>query len=380
MKLSAVCQLSFLTLICISPLRGQSQSLGVALDNTNLVWTTSPSNLTSRPFLAVTDVSYDGVDSVQSGNTFVPSSTSWLQTTVVGPGTLSFWWTVSSLAPDELEFSVNSVLQESISGDTVDWTFRLYELPAGTNILRWSYVKDATVNDGVDAGWLDQVIYTTNAPMPLQEAVNTCGVTWTTGGNVNPTYWSGQTNVSMDGKAAESGAIYSRQESWMQTVVSGISNISFQWRVSSETNLDFLQFYTNDVLVSAISGEVTAWRSNFHRFSAQTTNTLKWRYVKNDFDVLFKGQDRGWVDKVTFSPPLRAFPYTMTSPTRLPDGRFRLTIMGEVGCACRVQYSTNLSLTNWTTLTNFTTTTANSIITDAGASNSTQRFYLGVSP
>jgi hypothetical protein len=49
---------------------------------------------------------------------------------------------------------------------------------------------------------------TTGPDIPLGTALNTTLPIWTTGGNANPTYWAGQTNVShTDGKAAESGAI-----------------------------------------------------------------------------------------------------------------------------------------------------------------------------
>lgn len=370
----------------------RSQTLGVALDNTNLVWTTSPSNATTRPWLVTTTYTetYDGVDAVASGNKFVANSQSWLQTTVTGPGTLSFWWSVSSVWPDALEFRVDDVFQENIY-DFVDWSYRTYPIPAGTHTVKWAYVKDGSINDGTDQGYLDRVLYTTSAPILLAEAVNTCGIVWTTGGNDNPTYWAGQTNVTADGKAAESGAIYGTQESWMRVVVSGVSNVSFLWRVSSETNWDWLEFYTNSYVhdpitppanyAARISGEVTTWRSNFFKLSPSVTNTLTWRYVKNDFDVLPKGQDRGWVDKVIFSPaPPCSFAYTLTNPAWLSDGRFQMTIVGAAGTAGRVQFSTNLAQTNWTTLTNFTNTSTSTPFIDGAASNSLQRFYRTVSP
>src|SRR5262249_7876494 len=160
---------------------------------------------------------------------------------------------------------------------------------------------------GADKGWVDQVIYTTNPPIPLQAALNTCGVTWISGGNTNPTYWNAETNVSHDGKlAAQSGAIYNNQESWLQATVVGVTNLNFWWKVSSETNYDFLEFYTNGILARRISGELN-WQSNYFALTS-ATNTLKWRYVKNDLDLLPRGQDRGWLDQVTFGPPLKAFP------------------------------------------------------------------------
>jgi len=378
-------------LVGVSCDSARSQTLGVALDNTNLVWTTSPSNSTSRPWTVTTDYSttYDGVDAAASGNRFVANSQSWVQTSVAGPGTLSFWWSISSVWPDSLEFRVDDVLQDSIF-DAVDWNYRQYAIPAGAHTVKWAYVKDGSINDGIDQGFVDQVAYSTSPPPPLSVTLNTCGAVWTSGGNTNPTYWTGQTNVSSDGKAAESGAVYSTQESWLRVVVSGVSNVSFLWRVSSETNLDWLEFYTNSYVhdpfnppsnyAVRVSGEVTTWRSNFFRLAPAATNTLTWRYVKNDFDFFAKGQDRGWVDRVSLGGLSGAFAFAIAEPVRLPDGRFQLSLVGESGCPCRVQFSTNIATTNWTTFTNLTTFAEMSPVIDLGATGSVTRFYRAVSP
>lgn len=367
----------------ISESAATSIPLGVALDNTNLVWITS----TNYPWYGTNDVTYDGVDAAVSGNRYLSNSISWLQTTVIGPGTLSFWWKVDSDPTDSLEFYIAGVFQDQTAGTgpSADWSYRTYAIPVGTNTLTWQYVKDAQFNSGADRGWVDQVIYTTGPPIPLQDALNSCGVVWTSGGNANPTYWTGETNVTHDGsKAAQSGAIYNLQESWIETTVTGVTSVSFWWKVSSENDpqphvpYDKLQFYIDGVSQALIDGEVN-WQQKTYSLSS-LVHTLRWAYSKDDSDLFPKGQDRGWLDQVVFSPPLRAFPYTLTNSARLPDGRIQMSVVGEVGCACRVQFSTNLALTNWTTLTNFTTANASSLVTDAGASNSPQRFYRGVSP
>src|SRR5439155_12342514 len=105
-----------------------------------------------------------------------------------------------------------------------------------------------------------------------------------------------------------SGAIYTSQESWMQAVVSGVTNVSFWWKVSSQTNDDFLEFYTNGVLARRISGVVN-WQSNFFNLPA-TTNTLRWRYFMTSFvdPSLPLGQNAGWVDQVAFNPTNTTLP------------------------------------------------------------------------
>src|SRR5439155_16348623 len=131
----------------------QAVSLGVALDNTNLIWVTGA----DYPWYSATDVTYDGVDAAASGNQYIADSTSWLQTSVVGPGTLSFWWKVNTDPSVDLEFYIAGALQDQINGSD-DWSYRTYAIPAGTNVLQWQFVKVGSVNSGTDRGWLDQVI------------------------------------------------------------------------------------------------------------------------------------------------------------------------------------------------------------------------------
>src|SRR3954469_22571503 len=70
-------------------------SLGNALDAPELVWTTGGTGGSGWVFEAQDlfggDNTFDGVDSARSGVT-LNGGESWLQTTVTGPGTISFWW------------------------------------------------------------------------------------------------------------------------------------------------------------------------------------------------------------------------------------------------------------------------------------------------
>jgi hypothetical protein len=284
-------------------------SLGVALGAPDLVWETSP----TYPWLATNPPAptFDGQHSGMSGNRFVNDSTSWVQTTVVGPGLLTFWWKVDSdvfpqppeepYSFDALELTLDDELQERIMGQ-VDWNYRSYSIPHGTHTVRWAYVKDSQYHWGEDRAWLDQVSFTTNGAAPaLEVALNTCGVIWETGGDGWAAEWFSQANVTQDGLwAAQSGAIYHNQTNWIQTVVTGVTNVSFWWKVSSQTNADVLEFYTNSVLAKRISGEVN-WQSNFFALAAGTTNVLKWLYRRDT--LLSGGANCGWLDRVTFNPP-----------------------------------------------------------------------------
>jgi len=76
----------------------------------------------------------------------------------------------------------------------------------------------------------------------------------------------------------------------------------FWWKVSSEENYDFLQFYIDGELQHQISGEVD-WQEKSYIVSGQGSHTLKWRYYKDFCED--EGEDCGWVDYVqwTGTPP-----------------------------------------------------------------------------
>lgn len=137
----------------------QVLGLGTAVDTTRIVWTTGG----DAAWFPQQVVTHDGVDAAESGNV-VDGGVSSLETTVVGPGTLTFWWKVDSEAYyDRLEFYLNGVLQTGdlapISG-SVDWQQRSLVIPEGEQALRWVYRKDESVSEGADTGWLDEVVYT----------------------------------------------------------------------------------------------------------------------------------------------------------------------------------------------------------------------------
>ncbi|MFZ2069999.1 MAG: hypothetical protein WAV32_00005, partial [Halobacteriota archaeon] len=84
---------------------------------------------------------------------------SWLETTVSGPGTLSFYWNVSSEKYfDRLEFYIDGMARDRISGN-VDWQQKTYQISSGSHTLKWRYVKDDGVSRGYDCGWLDRITF-----------------------------------------------------------------------------------------------------------------------------------------------------------------------------------------------------------------------------
>ncbi|MEK7477444.1 MAG: hypothetical protein AAB152_17620 [Candidatus Coatesbacteria bacterium] len=131
-------------------------TLGEAVDNVPLAWTTG-GNANWFPETAVT---YFGGDAAQSGD-INNSQSCYLQTTVTGPGALTFYWRVDSESGfDYLTFLIDGTPQAGAISGSVAWTQKTFAIPAGAHTLRWQYSKDGSVTTGADAGWVDQVVFT----------------------------------------------------------------------------------------------------------------------------------------------------------------------------------------------------------------------------
>src|SRR5262249_26852631 len=155
---------------------------------------------------------------------------------------------------------------------------------------------------------------------------------WSGGGD---TPWFGQSTYFHSApSAAQSGRIGDGQESWIETTVAGPGPLTFWWKVSSETNYDFLEFYVNDVLQSnSISGEVD-WHQQT-MLLPPGTQTLRWRYTKDkDTNI---GLDAAWLDDVAFVPV--SWLELAGPPT---NGQCSLIIYAPQGKVYELQCSTNL--------------------------------------
>ncbi|MEY4568901.1 MAG: hypothetical protein RLZZ398_340 [Verrucomicrobiota bacterium] len=136
--------------------------LATSLDTTGLVWTQGG----NAPWFGQSTTTRDATDAAQSG-TIGHSQESWMETTVAGPGTLTYWWKVSSQSGgDFLEFHLDGVLQAGRISGTVDWVQKTYPLTAGPHTLRWRYLKNANTVTGSDAAWVDQIEWTPSATDP----------------------------------------------------------------------------------------------------------------------------------------------------------------------------------------------------------------------
>ncbi|MBU1752825.1 PEGA domain-containing protein [bacterium] len=360
-----------------------------------------------------TDYYCYGTAAAQSGY-ITHNQQTYLQTQVVGTGTLNFYWKVSSQSYcDYLRFSIEGNEQDAISGEA-GWTKTTYFIPAGTHTLKWAYAKDSSVSSGSDCGWLDKVefipwgqitgsvLYTgtksgalhsavfnnqqfigtpiaekttefngpgsvnyalevppgtyylrayldvchdggpteydpigiygslsaayypwqiISTPEPvgvgsraivsgkdielnhkvilrnlLAEGLDNAGLVWKTGGAVN--WLTDYYNYFYGNASAQSDRIQDNQETYIQTEVTGTGTLKFYWKVSSQSNYDYLRFSIDGIEQDKISS-AREWTQMSYVVSGGT-HTLKWVYTKDSSG--YSGSDCGWIDRVEFIP------------------------------------------------------------------------------
>ena len=136
--------------------------LGDAVDNTGLSLTTGGN---ASWFAQTSDYIHDG-DAARSG-WVSDNQESWMEGGVTGPGVLRFYWRVSSERSwDYLQFYVDGQKRDEISGET-DWRLQSYDIGPGVHALKWRYVKDGSVSNGTDCGWVDKVEFVSSVSLPL---------------------------------------------------------------------------------------------------------------------------------------------------------------------------------------------------------------------
>jgi len=153
---------------------------------------TQPASPSIHRWFTQSAVVHEGNDAAQSRG-----ASSEVGFQVTGPGTLSFWWKVSSNRTngylrfqsshrDITLFNSHPVARAavaptalgspvSLSGE-VDWHQLEFRLGAGTHGLRWSYSSVPATRKGADAGWLDQIQFHPDPILPFKLSFNSTQV------------------------------------------------------------------------------------------------------------------------------------------------------------------------------------------------------------
>lgn len=132
--------------------------LGTAVDAPALPWIQGGN---TNWFWQV-NVAHDGSAAAQSG-AIGDNQETWFQATTNGPGSLLFWWKVSSEPNDFLEFYAYTATQTQavarISGNANWQQCAVFLSATNPYTMKWRYVKNGSVSQGADAGWVDQITW-----------------------------------------------------------------------------------------------------------------------------------------------------------------------------------------------------------------------------
>lgn len=120
-------------------------------------------------------VAHDGDTAMRSGD-IDDGQTSWIEVTVTGAGTLSFWWRASSESYKGTLYDLARLTVDGVSvipdiGGEIGWRSESVSISGGgAHVVRWAYIKDSLNSSGEDCAWLDEVSWTPSVAMePLPE-------------------------------------------------------------------------------------------------------------------------------------------------------------------------------------------------------------------
>ncbi|MFM1769198.1 MAG: hypothetical protein RJA22_1727 [Verrucomicrobiota bacterium] len=139
-------------------------------------------------------------------------------------------------------------------------------------------------------------VLATNSSFTLAEALDDPLLAWSTAGSPP---WMATHGAAQDGlDQAMAGPLPDDTAVTLQTTVTGPGQIRFWWRVSSQTNDDYLSFSLGGSTLARLSGTVP-WQERAFAVPSGT-QVLRWTYTKGE--ELAAGSDRAWLDGVSFRP------------------------------------------------------------------------------
>lgn len=233
----------------IATLFGSAPSIAIpdAVDAPGLAWSIGGDAL----WFGQSGITHDSQDAARSGP-IGNDQISWIETTFTGPGTLSFWWRVSSddnFSYDWLQLNVDNAYYDEIAGDS-GWNSYEIVFGPGNHTVRWIYVKDSSDVDYLDAAFLDEVSFTpapsnfinitrqpfsqTNSPGYqvglLASATSNAAITWQwykTGSGLIPTATNALYIPTNSGTAGVAGSYFAIATSTSGSATTTVASVTF---------------------------------------------------------------------------------------------------------------------------------------------------------
>lgn len=186
-------------------------------------------------------------------------------------------------------------------------------------------------------------------PIPVDQALDVPGMGFSSSSWVT---WVPVDHHSVrGGSSMQTGDVGDSMSTDLQTTVAGPTKMWFDWKVSSEMNVDFLRFSIDGAIQAAISGEAD-WQTMFYDVGTGL-HTLKWEYTKSA--AMSIGQDTGWVDNLLFdnAPPLTAVSLSGNAGSNnWFRGTITTTLTADDGSGIGVEYTEyRVDGGNWTNYT-----------------------------
>ncbi len=194
-------------------------------------------------------------------------------------------------------FYINDVLQYTDSSSPYSWVWNTTGLSGG------AYTIKAVATDNSSHTAQDQVSVTLLAPPDEGfETGNFGAYAWV---NSSAVPWTVQSSEKFSGTyAAKSGTITHNGTTTISlpAIVSSSGNISFYYKVSSESTYDWLRFYIDGVQQAEWSG-TAGWAAASYPVTSGS-RTFAWTYSKDG--SVSSGSDCAWIDHIIF-PPMETY-------------------------------------------------------------------------
>lgn len=248
---------------------------------------------------------------IESGNSGVNSSRSTISTTTVhmeeGERIHFLYWCITEEGHDFFRFYVNGSQVYERSGLMQNWLSYIYTIPQGGDYtFKWEYVKDASTGYSYDCVRLKGFAFSRCANLERERAVLAPGGGGlmlsdpaegvysfdTTSNNDDHTFYVSSSNWHIGNSIARieaSGVIPSNP---------AVDHyISFDYKVESEKDLDYLIFKVDGKNICAWSGTGDYTWKHYIWYLTPGFHIFTWEYVKDVSDNA--GSDRACLDNIT---------------------------------------------------------------------------------